>query len=592
MSEVDQRPVTGTHDVVSLEGHGQFDVLVIGGGISGAWVAFYSALAGYKTALIEAGDFGAETSSASSKVLHGGIRYLQQLDFRKVRESTMERAHFMASAPHVAKPVDFLVPTFPQLAKSKLLLTCAMHVYELLGWGQKKILEPIGIEIPRRFPLNTEELNEKISLGHMNHTGAIAYPEFHIQDTERTVWSVLDSARASGAIIANYTPAREYIYKGKTITGVMAYSESLGKSVQIDARLVVNAAGPWVDRVNSSRTQLSTEAVPGSLKSYVPRFARGLHLVTRPLSYEVAVALTTRQQSDSKIDRGGRHVFVIPWRGCSLIGTSYTELETLDHRDDNLERDINQLIEIFNELMPTERLTRDCVHWAYHGLYPLRELEGGDGVYRGTGEYVLTDNKTVDNIDGLITALGAKFTTGRVLGQKSLELVNRKFGKGVPHDSLLKTRLGCSEYQSLDSFRQQMHEKYLHLLSEELIDHLVTTYGSDMDNVMNFSQNGHFPVDPFKPVMHGQPDIYAQIFWAVENELPRHLDDILLRRTSVGLLGITSEETRAVCSAVSGLLRWDDEAVEREIAIFEDKRQFLKNTVEEFQAACASQVHK
>lgn len=590
MAEADRSPVTDAHDAVSLEDHGQFDVLVIGGGISGAWIAFYSALAGYKTALIEAGDFGAQTSSASSKVLHGGIRYLQQLDFRKVRESTMERAYFMASAPHVAKPVDFLVPTFPQLAKSKLLLTCAMYVYELLGWGQKRILDSIGIEIPRRFPLNSKELNEKISLEHMNHTGAIAYPEFHIQDTERTVWSVLDSARTSGAVIANYTPAREYIYEGKTVTGVMAYSESLEKPVRIDARLVVNAAGPWVDRVNRSQAEISTD--PVSVKPYVPRFARGLHLVTRPLSLEVAVALTTREQSDSKIDRGGRHVFVIPWRGCSLIGTSYTELETLDHRGENLERDINQLIDIFNELMPSERLTRDCVHWAYHGLYPLRELEGGDGVYRGTGDYVLTDNKTSDDIDGLITALGAKFTTGRVLGQKSLELVNRKFGKGVPQDSLLKTRLGCSEYQSLDSFRKQMHKKHSNLLSAEHIDHLVTTYGSDMDKVVDYSQSGHFPVDPLKPVMHGQPDIYAQIFWAVEHELPKHLEDILLRRTSVGLLGITIQETRDVCSAISGSMQWDKVAVEREVKTFEEKRQFLKKTVEEFQAAFASRVQK
>ena len=157
-----------------------FDIVIIGGGISGAWLALHCSQAGYKTALLEQGDFAEKTSSASSKLLHGGIRYLQQMQFNKVRESAMERAHYLFAAPHLSKPIPFIVPTYPDFKRSKFFLFSGLCVYKALCLGENSIIGNKEQYLPPITSLSRTELNDRCDLSDSNHNGGMVFYEYHM----------------------------------------------------------------------------------------------------------------------------------------------------------------------------------------------------------------------------------------------------------------------------------------------------------------------------------------------------------------------------------------------------------------------------
>ena len=596
----------------------RFDVLIVGGGITGAWIALRCATLGLKTAVIERGDFAGETSSSSSKLLHGGIRYLQQMQFGKVRESALERAAYLASAPHLADAVPFLVPTYKDFKRSKLFLACGMLAYQTLGLGQKKIIGRDNKIFPRTAAISAQQLNEICDLTHDDHTGAISFPEFHMHDTERTVWSVLDSARRSGAVVANYVNADDFIVtqtpagiqtpahsnaSGKTarrIDGVVATDRAARKnaaagSFAIKTKLVVNAAGPWVDGLNRG---LNTQ--PAAL---INGYAVGAHLITRQIIADAAIAITTKHKSGAKIDRGGRHVFVIPWRNCSLIGTSYRETSDPDAAAVLDSDDVAQLIEAINHAIPKANLAADDILGAYSGLYPLRVDTVESKVYQGSGEYVILDHQRTDAVEGLVTALGAKFTTARILAAKTMGLIEHKLEIVSPGDVRTGSRteavtgvapapdaeikLACSAYANLDVFRARQYSRLDERFSADQIEHLIKTYGSDLDAFIAFL-DAQDDASLEQPMMATQADILGQVAWAIDHEMALRLDDVLLRRTSTGLLGISDAEIRQVARLMAQRLGWSETETAAEIDKTRQRKAVISNAINVYFAQLAT----
>ena len=219
----------------------RFDVLIIGGGITGAWTALDCAQRGLSVALIERGDFGSRTSAASSKLLHGGIRYLQQFQFAKVRESAMERASYLRVAPQLSHMLPFLVPTYANFKQGRFFLGGGMALYQLLCSGQNRRIGHPDRRIPAPSFMGRTRLLQAVPLRNEDLNGAYVLPEFHMLNSERMTLTIVQSAAAAGAVAANYVQAEEFLHENGRVNGVRAHDLIGERPIDIQARLTINA---------------------------------------------------------------------------------------------------------------------------------------------------------------------------------------------------------------------------------------------------------------------------------------------------------------------------------------------------------------
>ncbi|HHC72031.1 MAG TPA: glycerol-3-phosphate dehydrogenase/oxidase [Thiotrichales bacterium] len=540
-------------DIEAIAG-GDFDLLIIGGGITGACLAWDAANRGLSVALVEKDDFGSATSSASSKLLHGGIRYLQQGRIGKVRESAFERVYFQRIAPHLSRYVPFLVPCYPTLAKSSLALRAAMLLYHWICIGQNRWLDDPSKRVPDWRMLSRQEVAETLpGFDTRKITGAALFHESHMENSERMTLAFVTGAAAMGAVTANYVQAEGFRVRQNRVAGIEATDRLTGDSFEISARCTINAAGPWIPMLNG---QLRTDTI-------VTAFSKGAHIVTPAVTDRVAVALTTDKQNQAIINRGGRHVFIIPWRGHSLIGTTYDAYQGELEDVRPTEADIEELIGDINSAAGSVLLKREHVKYAYAGIYPLIDDEINTRVYQGTGEYQVVDHMEKERIEGLVTVFGAKFTTARLLAEKALNRISPKFEKPLRPCVTRMRSLPCGEIEDLEAFRREMIRKYDSLLTDETIDHLVKLYGTETDGVVTLVER-----DPrgAERLSREHPDIEAQIVYAVEAEMAVHLDDVIFRRTGLGTLGYPGNEAVERCADImSERLGWDPARRKEEI---------------------------
>ncbi|MBX2847686.1 MAG: glycerol-3-phosphate dehydrogenase/oxidase [Acidiferrobacterales bacterium] len=539
-----------------------FDVVIVGGGISGAWLALHCSSAGYKTALVEQADYASQTSSASSKLLHSGIRYLQQMQFLRVRESALERAHYIYAAPHLSKFVPFVVPTYRDFPRSKFFLNCGMFAYKSLCIGENSIMESAEQRLAPIRSISSETLKSICPIADDSNTGAVVFQERHMHDSERMVLAILQSARKTGAIAFNYIRAESLKKQGDRVVGLNVTDQISQESFSIDSKLVVNAAGPWIDELNSSVQS----------KNCITGFAVGSHIICKQIS-DHAIAITTKHQSDAKIDRGGRHVFIIPWRGLSLIGTSYDEVNHPELNGTIQSGHVEQLLDAVNNAIPDLNLSRLDIISGYSGLYPLKTNNIKNKIYQGSGEYQVIDHAETDHIDGYITALGAKYTTGRKLSVLTLKTIANKLNKNRVNAA--KIRLHSSQYDSLKNFKEATLEKYKSKFSESLILHLIDHYGSDVDTFVD-SLNPEL----LQPICQHQPDILGQVSWAVLHEQAIKLNDVLFGRTSLGLMGISTDEIRRTAEYMATLLNWEPQQTKAEVDDTLNYLQQIRNSLD------------
>lgn len=537
-----------------------FDVLVIGGGITGAWTALDCSLRGLSTILVEIGDFGGATSMRSSRLLHGGIRYLQQLELRKVRESSRERELVAQSAPHMVDFVPFMVPTFSGIQRGRAFLHAGMLAYRALTMGTHSASKDPALKIPSDHRISRSEIQRHGILSKEKITGGRILYEAQVQSSERMTFEVINRARAEGAVALNYMAVQRYIKTGDQVEGVVAKDLVSGNTLDLKARIVINAAGPWCDSLNDN----------ASLQKLNTGFARGAHIITRSLLGPYAVALPSSFKSDGVATRGNRHIFIIPWRNRSLIGTSYMESSEPTEDLTPTPDEIQQLIDTVNQSLPESRLTTNDVIRSFAGYYPLQSATIKKGIYQGTGEYRLVDHRTTDRVEGLITALGAKFTTARRIAELATELAQKKLGhttqNGRPTRSI---KLLGSEYKELDQFRSACLKKYANLWSNPVCLHLINCYGSRIDEIATLCDQ-----DPAlnRVLFDGGDTIAAQIVWAARHEVVVHLGDILFRRTDLGLLNNLTIDVIKHCADLAGEgLGWDDHRRQIEIKLVQNE---------------------
>jgi glycerol-3-phosphate dehydrogenase len=536
-----------------------FDLVIIGGGITGACMAADAAMRGLSVALVEKGDFGAATSSASSKLLHGGIRYLQQLNLAKVRESAKERVYFQQLAPHLTNYIPFIIPTYSSFNKGKLVMKAGMTLYEILCAGQNRILSDPSKKVPASHYLSKDDVKKVVNeLKSDDLTGGFVFYESHMYNSERMTLEFVETAQQYGASVANYLEVESFLGADKgCIRGVQVRDQLNEEGFDIQASLVVNAAGPWIPVLNSSIG--GAKAVEGVVNA----FSKGAHIITRQLTRGYAVALPTRKQNQAVINRGGRHVFIIPWRGYSLIGTTYGPYKGDLDNVHATESDVDEMITDINSAMGSEVLHRDDVLHAYAGIYPLIDDFINTSVYQGTGKYQIIDHSVTDDLDGLVSVFGAKFTTARLLAEKALDKVVPRFNKKLERCKTRSSRLASGNIEDMQSFREVQNTRYGSMLPEPIINNLVTNYGTNIHSIIMLIEADASLADELVP---GRQVVAAEIIYSVRYEMACHLDDFVFRRTGLGTLGNPGEEILHHCAMLMGQeLDWDHDRIEKEV---------------------------
>jgi glycerol-3-phosphate dehydrogenase len=537
--------------------HRRFDVLIVGGGITGACLAHDAALRGLSVALVERGDFASATSSASSKLLHGGVRYLQQMQLRKVRESAFESASFQRIAPHLSRWVPFLVPTYRSLARGRALVRTGMALYEALTVGRNGMIDDPAKKAPANFYLGRPALLERVPLlaARRDLSGAQVLYESHIYNSERMVLAFVKAAVENGAVIGNYFSLVGFLQENGAVAGGSVRDELTGETFPVRATMVANAAGPWIPALNRS--------LPGAdLFRPITRFSSGAHIVTRLVQEEFALAVGTSRPAQTLVDRGGRHVFVIPWRNHSLIGTTNSPYAGDLDSVRPTESDVASLLADVNTALPGASLARQDVRYSYAGLYPLVEEVVRPEVYQGTGEYQVVDH-ALGGVDGLISVLGSKYTTARKVAESGADLLERKLGRGVTPCRTATTPLPSGDIPRIETFTARAIERHAPRLPEVTIRHLVSSYGTEIDAVV--AAAAAHP-GGFSQLAADRESIEAEVIYALEHELAVRLEDVVFRRTGLGTLGHPGPRCIRRCAELMGArLGWTEEAAAREI---------------------------
>lgn len=533
-------------DLVRLSNNA-YDLLIIGGGINGACTAWDAALRGLSVALVEKGDFGHATSSATLKLIHGGLRYLQQADFRRMRESVQERMTFMRIAPHLVHPLPFLIPTYRHLMQSKAILSLGLNMYDLLAFDRNR-LEDEQKYIPRHKIVSRSEcLEVEPGIDQQSLTGGVIYYDCQMHDPNRLTLSFVLSAAKAGAAVVNYTEVVGFLQKGDCVTGVKARDVLTGEEMDIRAKIVVNTTGPWSDIV------LGLLNGPHQNRHIV--LSKGIQIITRPLTLRHAIAIPSRHKdSNALVSRGFRHYFITPWRNHSVIGT--TDVIYRGDPDDFkvTEEEIQAFIDEINESYPAAGLKREDVSFAYGGLLPIGKPARRNQIY---------DHQKINGVEGLVTAIGVKYTGARALAEKLIDLVFMKLRKRAPKALTAVTPVKGGQIERFDDFLTSETDRRRKGLSAEIVRHLVYHYGSEYGEILRYLNedldNGQRVTDTFCVIK-------AEILYGIREEMAQKLTDVILRRTELGTIGNPGEECLKHCAVLMATeLGWDEGRTQGEL---------------------------
>ncbi|MGH1541013.1 MAG: FAD-dependent oxidoreductase [Arenicella sp.] len=413
-----------------------FDLIVIGAGVHGACVARDAALRGLSVALIDQGDLCGATSHNSLKTIHGGIRYLQHLNFKRTLECINEQKYWLRTAPHLIKPLPFLMPTYGHGARGPEAMWCGIKMYETMGIGRNRSI-PEYRRIPNGKVISKAEclkLAPGISVEGL--TGGAIWYDAQAENTDRAVIEIAQSAAENGACVANYLRADNLIIDQKCVRGIHVSDQISGDCFDIHGELVINAAGPWA-------AQWLTRNQENLQQQHHLPLTKSMNIVTRQLLPEHAIGIQSSQASDSVVGSSKRLYFIVPWQDRSMVGTTHFHydgaINTLSNERETMKQEIQQFIDEINQAYPDINLALDDVIYCYHGLTPANEPSQHANATRLHHSKVI-DHADNDAIDGLISIISIKWTTARLIAEKVTDLAAKKLSKLNKHIGPCKTR--------------------------------------------------------------------------------------------------------------------------------------------------------
>ena len=509
----------------------ELDILVIGAGVTGAGCALDAVTRGLRVGLVEARDFAAGTSSRSTKLFHGGLRYLEQLNFRLVFEALKERRLALEKlCPHLAKPVQFIYP-LRRRAIDRAYAGLGIGVYDVMGAGR-------GVPHHMRHLGRKKTLQLFPSADRSALTGAITFYEGQVNDARHTMMIARTAARY-GALIASSTRVTGFLREQGRIAGVLARDLETGTELTIRAKQVINAAGVWIDEI---------QQMVGGRGQFRVRASKGIHLLVPRNRINAGAGLITRTAKSL--------LFIIPWGSHWIIGTTDTDWNLDLAHPAASQADLDYLLGEANSLL-ADKLTRDDVVGVYAGLRPLLSGES-DSTSKLSREHAVASP-----VPGLIMVAGGKYTTYRVMAKDAIDAAERASGQQV---SECRTEdvpiVGADGYLGYWNARVQLADQWG--LRTAHVEHLLNRYGSLIEELLDLIRDRA----DLKEQLASAPEyLKVEALYAVTHEGALHLDDILARRTRISIetwdRGVSAAEE--VAHLVAPALGWDGSTIEREI---------------------------
>jgi glycerol-3-phosphate dehydrogenase len=501
----------------------RFDVIVVGGGAFGAAAAWDATLRGLRVALIEQDDFGSGASAECFKMVHGGIRYLQHADVRRVRASCAERSALLRIAPHLVTPLPILIPTYGRGRQGKAFLAAGMYAYDLLTAGRNE-----GIADPTRRVRGTELLSRARTLElfpeleQRGLTGAAVFEDGQMYNTPRLVLAFVRSAVERGAAAANYAEVVGFLWEGSRVCGVRVRDRLRGEELEVRAPLVLNAAGPWADYLLADRAHFGTHRRG--------HFSRDACFIVdrRPRSrYALAVPGQTRD-SDALVSRAARHLFAVPWRDCTLIGVWHKLFAERPDRAAVEEHELEEWIAEMNASYPALELARDDVVYAHCGLVPFGDERTATGELSFGKESRFFDHRA-EGVDGLVTVIGIRYTTARGDSGRALDLLLRQMPNAPAPPPTRHTPLWGGDFGNFASLEADAQRALGGRVPPPTLAAWLRNHGADFPalGALAAREGGNGTVG-------GTATAKAEIVHAVNEEMAMRLEDVVLRRTELG----------------------------------------------------------
>jgi glycerol-3-phosphate dehydrogenase len=517
-----------------------FEVVVMGGGITGAAAARDAASRGLRTALVEARDFGEGTSSRSSRLIHGGLRYLEQFELDLVFEASRERRTLLRIAPHMVRPLEFLFPLYREGRVGRLTMTAGMWLYDALSLFRN---------IERHQMLSEGDvLWREPTLSPEGLLGGARYFDAQVDDA-RLVLATVRSAVEMGAAAANRLAAEILVEEGRARGVRVRDAEAGGASEwEIRASVVVNATGPWTDE---------TALEAGISREPLLRPTRGTHIHVRRdrIGHQRALIF------ESALD--GRIMFVLPWGDLTLIGTTDEDYEGPPEEVRPTGGDVSYLLDSTNRLFPEARLTAEDVISAWAGLRPLVAGEAGEDEDEVSREHVI-----LEEIPGLVTIAGGKLTSHRAMAEEIIDRVVESLAAGgaaEPAPSATADRpLPGGDFESFEDLLGSLEKRAEAIgLDPSVLSPMAEAYGTEAEEVLDLAAERP---DLCERVVADRPNIAAEILYSVRKEMPVHVEDVAFRRTR---LALETEDFAAGVASIAAIMKeeleWDAISEEMEV---------------------------
>jgi glycerol-3-phosphate dehydrogenase len=512
----------------------QFDVVVIGGGVVGSGTALDAATRGLRVALVEARDFAAGTSSRSSKLFHGGLRYLEQMEFGLVREALHERELMLTSiAPHLVKPVSFLYPLHGR-GWERPYVTAGLTLYDTMAG--------LGRTVPRHKHLTRSgALRMAPALKPDSMVGAVRYYDAQADDARHTL-TVARTAAHYGAVVRNSTQVVGFLRESDRVSGVRVRDAETEQQADVRASVVINCTGVWTDEL---------QQLAGGRGRFRVRASKGVHIIVPRdrIIADTGIILRTEKSV----------LFVIPWRNHWLIGTTDTDWNLDLAHPAATKADIDYLLEHVNRVLVTP-LTHGDIEGVYAGLRPL--LAGEDA----QTSKLSREHAVARVAPGLVAIAGGKYTTYRVMAADAVDAAVTDVPRRVAPSITDKVPLlGADGYHALINQAEQLGAAYG--LHPYRVTHLLNRYGSLLHHVLALAADRKELLTP----VPGSPDyLQVEVRYAAAHEGALHLDDVLTRRTRISIeydhRGV--ESARPVAELMAEVLGWDADTITREVDIY------------------------
>ena len=532
-----------------------FDVLVVGGGIHGLTIACDAAQRGLSVALIERDDFGSGASFNHLRTIHGGLRYLQSLDFRRARESVRERRTIARIAPHAVEPVPFALPIYRSLTRGKLVMRAGFLLDRIVGVGRNRGIPATHRLRGGRVYWRGSAIQNFPGLKRQGLRGAAVWYDYITLEPDRLTFSWAIAAHEHGAVLVNHVEAIEPLKRGTRIEGCRARDTVDGRTFEIAAHVTVNATGGSADALLK----------PIGVTAGVPML-KAMNLVTRRDAGEEALGGRSK---------AGRNLFMVPWRERAVFGTweSHRVCEPGDASIDH--GDLAAFIADLNYAFPALDLSPADVTLVHRGVVPAA-TRGDTAIPQG--REMIRDHASHGSgggtVDGLVTVAGTKYTTARAVAERVTDLLLRKLQRPAVPCKTASTVLPGGSIRDVGLAIADARREHDEGLPTDTIPHLIAAYGSRFRDVLDLTNNRP---ELKKRVAAGSPVIGAELVLAARREMVVTLADAMIRRTPIGAVGHPGDEAiRRAADLVGAELKWSEERKRAEI---EDVKRFYSAVV-------------